>query len=506
MPLDPQSHARSLLVLAAGLGLVGDLLLRVTPAGAGVSLWILALAAAAIILRPRLAVLGASYPAIPLVVAAACGLGFAWRDSPGLQILFGAAAFLAGATAFLDRPSRAGLAPHAIAPSAAVASAALAMPLVLSRARSRDRVGGRLGLRVAVAGMLLAALPLLVFGSLFAAADPLFARYASDLVESLDAAARHLAWILALAWLVTGLLAGLVLARFPADLELRPPRAAIGDALVVALALVLALFAAFLAVQARALAGGHAFVEAEVGLSYAEYARQGFFQLLACAAIALPLLLGADWSVGPSHPRRRRVIVLCIALVVAVLAVLASAARRMALYVEAYGLTELRVYAWAIMAWLAIAFLAFALAAARGSRERFALHALAAAGASVLALGFLNPPAAIVRYNLGRADRSESGFDARYAGSLGADAIPALLDGLASLAPGPRCEIARVLLAASRPGGEEDWRSFNVSRSRARDLLAVSAGELEASARDCGSEAGAERPGVHSPHDEFAGR
>jgi hypothetical protein len=485
---------------------LGDLLLRVTPVGAAVSLWILTLATATIVLRPRLAALGASYPVIPLVVAAVYGLGFAWRDSLALQSLFGTAAFLAVATAFLDRPSRAGVAPHAIAPSAAVASGALAMPLILSRARSRDRVGGRPGLRVAVAGVLLAALPLLVFGRLFAAADPLFARYASDLVESLDAAAGHLAWIVALAWVVAGLLAGLALARFPADLELRPPRAAIGDALIVALALVLALFAAFLGVQARALVGGHAFVEAEVGLSYAEYARQGFFQLLACAAIALPLLLGADWAVGPSHPRRRRVVVLCLALVAAVLAVLASAAWRMALYVEAYGLTELRVYAWAIMAWLAVAFLAFALAAARGSRERFALHALAAAGAYVLALGFVDPPAAIVRYNLARADRSESGFDARYASSLGADAVPALLEDLASLAPEPRCEIAVSLLAASRAGGDEDWRSFNVSRSRARDLLAASAGELEATARGCGSEAGAPRPGVHSPHDEFAGR
>jgi hypothetical protein len=63
-----------------------------------------------------------------------------------------------------------------------------------------------------------------------------------------------------------------------------------------------------------------------------------------------------------------------------------------------------------------------------------------------------------------------------------------------------------VLLAASRAGGEEDWRSFNVSRSRARDLLAASAGELEATARDCGSEAGAPRPGVDSPHDELAVR
>jgi hypothetical protein len=505
MLLAAKASARSLLVLALGIGVLGDVLLRATPAGAGASLWILALAAAAIVRRPGIATLGDPYPTIPLVIAAAFGLGFAWRDSPGIQALFGAAAFVAGATAFLDRPARAGVASHAIAPSAAVASATLAMPLVLSRARGRGRFAARRGLRIATAGALLAALPMIVFGSLFAAADPLFARYAGDLVESLDEAARHGAWILVSAWLVAGLLAGLALARLPADLELRSPRPAIGDALVVSLALVLALFAAFLAVQARALVGGHAFVEAQVGLSYAAYARQGFFQLLACAAIALPLLLGVDWAVGPIHPRRRRAVVLCLALVAAVLAVLASAARRMALYVEAYGLTELRVYASAIMIWLAIAFVAFAIAAARGSRDRFSLHALAAAGVCVLALGVLDPPAAIVRYNLGRAGGSESGFDAGYAGSLGADAVPELLDGLAGLPRAPRCELARALLARWREAGDQDWRSFNLSRSRARDELAASAGMLEAIARDCGSGAGAPRPRMHPAHDELAG-
>ena len=447
----------------------------------------------------------ASSVAVPLVIAAAFGLGFAWRDSPGIQALFGAAAFVAGATAFLDRPARAGVASHAIAPNAAAASAAFAMPRVLSWARGNDRVAARRGLRIATAGALLAAPPLVVFGSLFAAADPLFARYAGDLVESLDRVARHGAWILGSAWLVAGLIAGLALARLPADLELGSPRPAIGDTMLVTLALVLALFAAFLAVQARALVGGQAFVEAQVGLSYAAYARQGFFQLLACAAIALPLLLGVDWAVGPFHPRRRRAVVLCLALVATVLAVLASAARRMALYVEAYGLTELRVYASAIMIWLALAFVAFAVAAARGSRNRFSLHALAAAGVCVLALGALDPPAAIVRYNLGRAERSGPGFDAGYAGSLGADAVPELVAGLAGLPRAARCELADALLARWREAGDQDWRSFNLSRSRARAELAAAAGMLAATARDCGSGAGAPRPRVHATHDELAG-
>jgi hypothetical protein len=173
------------------------------------------------------------------------------------------------------------------------------------------------------------------------------------------------------------------------------------------------------------------------------------------------------------------------ALVLMVLAVLASAARRMALYVEAYGATELRLYASAIMVWLTIAFVAFAVASLRGARERFAFHALVAGGGVALTLGFLNPSAAIVGFNVSRAPKSVEGFDAAYATSLGADAVPALLAALPSLPPAPRCAVARDLLARSRPGLEPGWRTFNVSRSRARALLAASASELQKAALTC---------------------
>ncbi|HYO45179.1 MAG TPA: DUF4173 domain-containing protein [Gemmatimonadota bacterium] len=470
--------ARELLLLALGLGLLGDLLLRPTPPGLGVALWTLAFAVSAIVWRPRVATLGAAYPVSPLAVAAVFGLGFVWRDSPILQALFGVGAMTALATAFLDRPSRAGATSHAIASSAAAASAVLVSPLVVALAHG-GRVGAGSGLRVGFVGALLAAPLLLVFGTLFAAADPLFALYASDLARNLDEVARHLVTILALAWLGGGLIAGLALARCPADLELGRPRAAIGSVVVVAVALVVALFAAFLAVQARAFLGGNALIEARIGLSYAEYARQGFFQLLACAGIALPLVLVADWAVAPGDPRRRRTLVLSGALVLMVLAVLASAARRMVLYVDAYGVTELRLYASAIMVWLTIAFIAFAIGALFGARERFAFHALAAGGAVILVLGILDPAAAIVRFNAARVPESVEGFDAAYATSLGSDAVPALLDALPSLPFSPRCAVARELLARSRAGSEPDWRTLNISRARARALLAASASELE---------------------------
>ncbi|MGH7567083.1 MAG: hypothetical protein ACREK2_09660, partial [Gemmatimonadota bacterium] len=135
MSASKASAARELLLLVLGLGLLGDLLLRPTPPGLGVALWTLVFAVSAIVRRPRVAMLGAAYPVSPLVVTAVFGLGFVWRDSPILQALFGVAAMTALATAFLDRPARAGATSHAIASSAAAASAVLVSPLVVALAR-----------------------------------------------------------------------------------------------------------------------------------------------------------------------------------------------------------------------------------------------------------------------------------------------------------------------------------------------------------------------------------
>lgn len=489
--------ARALLPLACALGLAGDLLLRATPPGLGVGVWTLACAAAAVHVRRRTGRADLSGLA-PLVVLAAFGLAFAWRDSPILQALFGSAALVAGAAAFVDRPARAGVTSHAAAAIAALTSAVLGPILVLAGARSGAPRSARARWRVALVGSLAAAPLLLVFGTLFASADPLFAKYANDLGRSLDDVLDHGVTAIAIAWLAGGLLAGLLLARCPADLELGRPPGWIADAVALALALVATLFVAFLAVQARALVGGRELVEATVGLGYAEYARRGFFQLLAAAGLALPLVLIADWAAAPGSPRRARIVGLSGVLVALVLVVLVSAARRMSLYVDAYGLSELRLYASAAMVWLGIAFVALAVGSVAGSRRRFALHAHAAAAILVVALGAMSPQATIVRINAARASSTVAGFDALYATSLGADAVPALLDVLPSLPPRPRCAVARDLVARSARLASVDWRSLNLSRHRAGALLAAARDELETTLRACPA---AEAPGaVNAPH------
>ena len=50
------------------------------------------------------------------------------------------------------------------------------------------------------------------------------------------------------------------------------------------------LFALFVAVQLRVLFGGAAYVQRTTGLGYGEYARQGFVQLLAVAALTLTVI------------------------------------------------------------------------------------------------------------------------------------------------------------------------------------------------------------------------
>ena len=59
-----------------------------------------------------------------------------------------------------------------------------------------------------------------------------------------------------------------------------------------------ALFLAFVAVQATVLFGGHAHVLETEGLTYAEYARQGFWQLLWVSALTLLVLGRGDQGGG----------------------------------------------------------------------------------------------------------------------------------------------------------------------------------------------------------------
>jgi hypothetical protein len=414
-----------------------------------------------------------------------------WRDSPVLfmlNLLAVGGCLLAGSPAADAARLRVGGVTDWLREGARAAAETVAgaLPAMATEVRWGDLpLSGRSRRLGSVGVGLLAALPVvLVFGGLFASADPVFANAVDGLFAwDVEAFVEHGAAIAAGAWLAAGLLRSLVAApgRVPVTVG---GSGRVGSVEVgTALGAVAALFAAFVAAQVPYLFGGAAHVARLAGLSYAEYARRGFFELVWVAALTLPVLLVADWALDKRDPRSvRRVRAIAWIMLGLLSVILASALSRMALYTGAYGLTELRLYTTAFMGWLVAVFGWFGATVLRGARQRFASGALIAAGCVVAALDIGNPDAVIARVNLDRAGRGAA-LDTAYAVGLSADAVPAVLARAARLPTGERCAIVAGLasrwMPAADPAADVPW---TIARLQARRSTEAA---LPALARSC---------------------
>jgi Domain of unknown function (DUF4173) len=325
--------------------------------------------------------------------------------------------------------------------------------------------------RMVARGTLMALLPLLVLAALLANADPVFGRLLQWLFDSV--LLEHVAFAVLIGWFTSGYLRAFLVSDEHVMERVRIPRPALAPSeITVALSLLNVLFIVFLAVQARYLFGGANLVEVTEGLSYADYARRGFFELVAATALVVPVLLVADWAAAEDTGRDRRILRATSTLLVVLLAgVLASAAYRMKLYQDAYGLTEQRLYVSVFMVWLTFVLGWLAASVLRGRRQGFALGAIAGGLACIAGLHVLNPHALIARVNISRA-ASGAEFDGSYLRTLSADAVPTLIARLPTLPNEERCRVAARLKerwSGERPGG---WRTWNLSDARARRLAA----------------------------------
>lgn len=326
-------------------------------------------------------------------------------------------------------------------------------------------------------GVVLAIPPLAVFGALFVSADAAFAQLLDNLISiDLTRVASHVVLTGIFTWLAAGGLYWVLMN----DGSGLPRSTALGIGLgtlevTVALGLVSTLFLVFIIVQSTYLFGGEALVQATTGLTYAEYARRGFFELVAAAFLVLPLLLTGLWLVRDQPVRDQRVVrVMAAGLEVLIFVIVASALYRMHLYQEAYGLTLLRFLTTAFILWLAVIFVLFSATVLRGAPRGFTAGAVTSALAAAVLLAVVNPDARIVETNVERA-RHGAEFDASYVRALSADAVPALVAALPTLPEPGRCSTAYWLVTrwgsearARRPG---DWRSWNYSRTNAQRLV-----------------------------------
>ena len=311
------------------------------------------------------------------------------------------------------------------------------------------------------------ALPLLVvLGLLLASADAVFAGFFDW--WSPETVILHAVLLGVGAWGMAGLLRTASAEPAPATPAL-PFRLGHVEATVVLGSLV-ALFTAFAAAQVLAVAGGARHVLETRGLTYAEYARSGFFQLLAVAAITLVAIVGLRAVTDLSDPRRRlRFTLLAEAAIALTLVIVAVALRRLGLYQDAYGLTMLRLCSTVFAVWIGVVLmLAGAAVGGVGAGRAWLPGAAGAAGlVLLLTLNVVNPEAVVARHNIDRAARTLK-VDPGYLAQLSDDAVPALVEGLDRLPEPARSE---VLAAVCDPSPEPDggWAATNTARRRAVD-------------------------------------
>jgi hypothetical protein len=312
-----------------------------------------------------------------------------------------------------------------------------------------------------VRGILLGAPVVLVLALLLGSADPVFASFLPFPTDAGDVVI-HLVLLTIGAWGAATLLR--TASAEPYDVRSTAPRPLGGVEAVTVLGGLVAVFLAFTAAQIATVLGGADYVRRTAGLSYAEHARHGFFQLLAAAAITLGVLLALRATVRVVD---RRFVVLSEAAVALTLVLVAGAVRRLGLYEQVYGLTLLRLFAVLFAIWIGGVFvlLAFSLAGVHRQRAWFVPAALALGLAGLLALNVANPEARIVHRNVDRLATSDH-FDAAALGELSDDAVPAMVDDLDRLDPADRAIVLDRICAGHRSADGGFW-AFNAARDAA---------------------------------------
>jgi hypothetical protein len=233
------------------------------------------------------------------------------------------------------------------------------------------------------------------------------------------------------------------------------------------------IFVVFVVVQVNVLFGGHDYVLGEGGPDYADYARGGFGQLCLVTMISLALAAGLGGLVRRQTRGQRTLIrfmggLLCLLTLV----IVASALKRMLLYVEVYGFTWLRILSFSFEVFLGLVFVLLLIAGIR-LRGAWLPRTTAAVGVGVLlALVAINPEAVMARTTIDARLEHGRAVDIYFLDGLSADAIDELLR-----LPGQQraCALRWLQEDLAEP---DAWYELNAARQHARSVLAsVAVGE-----------------------------
>ena len=516
------------------LGLLGDALLRATPWGFNVLLWIGALTGVMITLTWRRKREMLSRANVALYAALVCfAAGFVWRDSLTLQVLD--VLIILAILAILSLPALniqihlTGFLQYALgALNSAFNAVCAPFALVFSDVKWKTipQTGWTKHLAAVLRGLAIAAPLVLIFGALFMAADAAFEGIINNTFKiKPEIIFTHVLLFSFLTWICAGFLRGVLFGSVlsseattnfvgsqniglglnksdqsvihnsapdkfdeqpkneissPESSEKRewpeflPDFLRLGAIEVgVILGLVNLLFLSFVIVQLRYFFGGMDFVQTTENFKLADYARRGFFELCWVAALMLPILLTTHFLLRKNNGLNEKLFRLLSAINIGLLFVIMfSAVNRMLLYTGSlgYGLTEMRFYPTAFMFWLALVFLWFGLTVLRGQHQRFAWGALWTAFFVVAGLHVLSPDDFIVRHNVKLMEQGRS-FDSHYMRDLSNDAVPAIVKSLAEMSFEQQCAFRYEFLRRLQKDETRDFRTFNLSRWNAQQIL-----------------------------------
>ena len=329
---------------------------------------------------------------------------------------------------------------------------------------------------------ILIALPILaVFAVLLSSADPIFGDWIKKIfnLEKLPEYLFRLFYIL----LIAGFLVGVYLkAVLPAHTAEKPdpnqpwmkPFLGWTEGGIILTAVNL-LFLTFVIIQVRYLFGGAANIN-ETGYTYAEYARKGFFELVAVAVLSLGLYLVLN-TITRTEKRRSKIAfsALSVLLMANVTVILASSLMRLMLYEQAYGFSRLRTYTHVFIYWLAALLLVTIVLELLHKRGHFGLALLIVVVGFGASVAILNVDGFIVNQNVKQAGSGE-GLDVNYLNSLSTDAVPAMIQQYSNptLPSATREKLGASLACRQKVTNNPAdllWQEFNLSESNAYHLL-----------------------------------
>ena len=192
------------------------------------------------------------------------------------------------------------------------------------------------------------------------------------------------------------------------------------------------LFLAFVILQFTYLFGGQENISVE-GFTYAEYARRGFFELLAVAIISLILFYGLSlWTKRETTSQRWIFSGLGILLTGLVGVILVSGFTRLSLYEAAYGFTRLRTLTHIFTVWTGLVLITTVVLEVSRKMDRLAFFLILLVCCFGLTVNLFNIDSFIVQQNITRSLETNNAaedepLDAGYLTTLSNDAIPQLV-------------------------------------------------------------------------------